>query len=202
MPYYKDINLLFIHIPKTGGTSLENYLQTKSSQSLYSDVTNNIMPELRLQQISLQHQFFKDIWRYRKHIGVNFDNIRIISIVRNPYDRIVSDLLYFNLIEKTTSLEKVYKTIQNYLTRTDLDNHNVPQYRFICDSKENLKVNMNQIKIFRTESLTKDLHEYGFTDYKGKDSSNSYMKYLNKDSISLINNFYKIDFIVFDYTMV
>ena len=61
MPYYKDINLLFIHIPKTGGTSLENYLQTKSSQSLYSDVTNNIMPEHSLQQISLQHQFFKDI---------------------------------------------------------------------------------------------------------------------------------------------
>jgi hypothetical protein len=28
------------------------------------------------------------------------------------------------------------------------------------------------------------------------------MKYLNKDSISLINSFYKIDFIVFDYIMI
>jgi len=202
MPYYKDINLLFIHIPKTGGTSLENYLQTKSSQSLYSGPTNNIMPEQSLQQISLQHQFFKDIWRYRKHIGVNFDNIRIISIVRNPYDRIISDLLYFNLINIYMKPEEVFDIIKIYLTRTDLDNHNVPQYRFICDSKENMTVNMNQIKIFRTETLTKDLHEYGFTDYKGKDSSNNYMKYLNKDSISLINNFYKIDFIVFDYMMV
>ena len=26
MPYYKDANLLFIHIPKTGGTSLRRFI--------------------------------------------------------------------------------------------------------------------------------------------------------------------------------
>ena len=202
MPYYKDINTLFIHIPKTGGTSLENYLQTKSSQTLYSGPTNNIMPECNLQHISLQHQYFCNIWRYRNILGVDFNNIKTITIVRNPYDRIISDLLYFDLIKKDTAPEKVYNAIQNYLKRTDLDNHNVPQYKFIRDVKGNLYKNMIQIKIFKTEKLTKELHEYGFTDYKGKSGANNYMNYLNKDSISLINKFYQVDFLIFGYTMI
>ena len=27
MPFYKELNLLFVHIPKTGGTSFEDYLK-------------------------------------------------------------------------------------------------------------------------------------------------------------------------------
>lgn len=32
MPYYKDINLLFIHIQKTGGTVVENELKIVKKQ--------------------------------------------------------------------------------------------------------------------------------------------------------------------------
>lgn len=202
MPYYKDIHTLFIHIPKTGGSSLEKYLQTKSTQTLFSGPTNDIIPENKLKNISLQHQFFCDIWRYRDILAIDFNNIKIITIVRNPYDRIISDLFHFKLIKNTTPPDKIFKIIYKYIKRTDLDNHNVPQYKFICDTKGNLNKNMSQIKIFKTETLTKDLHEYGFIDYKGPDKATHYMQYLNKDSIKLINEFYHIDFLIFGYTMI
>ena len=47
--------------------------------------------------------------------------------------------------------------------------------------------------------MTKDLHNLGFIDYKGKRTSNTYYKYLNKDSIKLINKIYKKDFKLFNY---
>ena len=51
MPYYKDIHTLFIHIPKTGGSSLEKYLQIKSTQTLFSGPTNDIIPENKLKNM-------------------------------------------------------------------------------------------------------------------------------------------------------
>ena len=36
MPYYSNINVLFIHIPKTGGTVIEEAIQKKTKQTLYS----------------------------------------------------------------------------------------------------------------------------------------------------------------------
>ena len=41
MPYYPYINLLFIHIPKTGGTIIGNEIKKKTKQRLYSDDINN-----------------------------------------------------------------------------------------------------------------------------------------------------------------
>jgi hypothetical protein len=47
MPYYKEIHTLFIHIPKTGGTSLEEYLRTKYTESIFSHVPDdNFLPSL------------------------------------------------------------------------------------------------------------------------------------------------------------
>ena len=121
MPYYKDIHTLFIHIPKTGGTKVEQYLRTKSEESLYSDHDSYVRHEepitgkkyrtflhdLPEKTVSLQHQCFKSILKFHKHLSIPFDkNLKIITIVRNPYDRMISDLFWFNLIQKTDTPEK------------------------------------------------------------------------------------------------
>ena len=100
MPYFKnnDINLLFIHIPKTGGTSLEQYFSDKYSiplniKSLYSDRINNL-----LFNSSLQHLTYNTIFKNKDILDIDFLNtLKIITIVRNPYTRIIIDLFFYRL---------------------------------------------------------------------------------------------------------
>ena len=204
MPYYKKQNLLFIHIPKTGGTVIENCIKKKTPQTLFSSLTNSLL-DFPYNKKSLQHQFYTTIYKFRDKLDVNFDNIKIFSVVRNPYDRIISDLLWWKLIKKDFTAEQVYNVIKNnYLYRDNLDNHNEPQYKFIVDENSEL---IKNIKIFKTEILNETNDELsklaGFNiDIKQVVRNKDYSKYLNKYSISLINSFYKKDFELFNYELI
>ena len=204
MPYYPNKNILFIHIPKTGGTVIENQIKKQYNQTLYSGKTNNIL-EYPYNKISLQHQFYTTIYKYKNILNINFNNIKIFSVVRNPYDRIISDLFWFNFITKDDSSDKVYNIIKNnYLYRDDLDNHNLPQYLFITDENKKLLPN---IKIFKTEELNiKDNELNNFLNIniniKRENVNKNYSKYLNRKSINIINNFYKKDFKLFGYNTI
>lgn len=203
MPYYKKINLLFIHIPKTGGTVLEQAIKKKYDQTLFSGKTNNLLPK-PYNKISLQHQFYSTIYEYRNKLNVNFDNIKVFSVVRNPYDRVISDLFWNKLIKTDFTKQQVYDVIKNnYLYRNDLDNHNQPQYKYITNENGEL---IKNIKLFKTENLNKSndkINEIiGFSiDIKQNNINKDYNRYLNKESISLINEFYKKDFELFNYEM-
>ena len=61
---------------------------------------------------------------------------------------------------------------------------------------------VENIRIIKTEDLTKSLQNMGFFDYNHIVNDNkSYMKYLNKDSIQIINSRFKKDFELFNYPM-
>lgn len=198
MPYFKDNNLLLIHIPKTGGTSLESYFYNKFKIKMNHDSLFGINPIIS--NISLQHLTYVDIMKNKDVLDID-DNPKIISIVRNPYDRIVSDLFYFGFIKPNTNMNNVYNIIKKYLENSSLDNHNIPQYKFLMDENNELI----DCIILKTESLNHDMHKCGFTDFaichnkNIKVNKNNYMKYLNKQSIELINSFYDKDFEIFGY---
>lgn len=203
MPYYPDINILFIHIPKTGGTSLEGFFSKKSSQQLFCcHGWNNVFPkETHLSNYSLQHQSLKDIEKYKELFPqIKFDkNLKIISVVRNPYNRIISDLKFNRLLNTNTKdPDKIYDIIKKFVESPyeKYDNHNRPQYQYLINDKNEID---SRVTIFRSETLTKDMQNYGFPDYRGKETSPQYLHLLNEKSIELINKVYDLDFKFFNY---
>ena len=207
MPYYVKKHILFIHIPKTGGTTIEETLKKGDIQTMYSKRTNRLMPRRALRAISLQHQTLNNIIKFRRRLPVKFNKkLRIITVVRNPYKRLVSDLFWFKLINNGTKPERVFEVIKNYVRGKNFDNHNIPQYKFLVDDNNRM---YNRIIIMKTESLTEQMKRYFNVNLtrnsyvqSGRKIKKNYMSFLNENSINLINNFYKRDFELFGYEFI
>lgn len=212
MPYFKnnDANILFIHIPKTGGSSLEKYFSSKcnielNNNSLYLFIDEDIkLNNNMIINSSLQHITYKQMIEYNNVFNIDFSNIKIITIVRNPYERIVSDLFFLNIINVDTSKDEIYNIIQEYLKSSDYDNHNIPQYLFITDNDNKIIPN---IHLLHTETLTDDMKKIGYEDFDVCDNKNkfgelNYYDYLNNESIAIINDFYHLDFVLFGYNKI
>ena len=210
MPYFKNnkTNLLLIHIPKTGCTSLECYFSMKSNivlnpDSLYVTTTNtNYFKGVKFDS-SFQHLTYNTIMNNKDIFNIEETNLQVLSVVRNPYHRIISDLFYYKKIKTDSSPEEVHNVIKAYLNENDtLDNHVLPQHKFITDDSGNLVKN---IIIARTETLQQDMINLGYTDFNIKINVNQlvnaklYSEYLNNDSIKLINEYYDKDFTLFNY---
>lgn len=212
MPYFynKDINILFIHIPKTGGSSIEVYLSKKYNIKLdqnslwYKQIFDyNFIYDSN--KITPQHQTYTTLYKYRNEFKINFhDNLKLITIVRNPYDRIISVFFWWKLITIKSTKEEVFKIMSKYVYENSniYDNHNIPQYKFITDNDDNI---IDNIIILKTETLTDDMKNLGYNDFNLNILKNKlnieYNNYLNLDSIHLINTFYEKDFKLFNYEM-
>ena len=211
MPYFnnkKDINLLLIHIPKTGGSSLEIYFSIK-----YKILLNH--ESLRSETIlecfnnrSLQHFTFQDIINYNNSFyNIDFNDLKILTIVRNPYDRVVSDLFWNKLITINSTKEEIYDELLNsyfnkYKENKDIyDNHVTPQYLYLLDNNNEL---LKDIIILKTENLNNQMIDLGYKDFNfhslnSRVDKRDIRKFLNNMSIQLINNFYAKDFEIFGY---
>ena len=205
MPYFKKINTLLIHIPKTGGTSVENYFYNRydikrTLSTLYSSLT------YRINNHSFQHSTFQELYENRKYLEIDFDNLKILSIVRNPYERIISDLFFFKLINLEMTQEQIFDKIKYFLETDDCryDNHKIELYKYLINNKNIIDKN---ITILKTENLTNGMKSQGYEDFDLEDNKThrnkiNYIELLNENSINLINKFYKKDFEYFNYNMI
>lgn len=214
MPYFdinkcnKELkNILFIHIPKTGGTSIELYLSDKYHIKLDEEhILTTMKSNNFFEGISLQHQTLLNIINNNNIFKIDFNEIDIITVIRNPYHRLLSDLFFLNMIKPDSDQDEIHKIVKNILNenRTNkkkYDNHFTPQYLFISDEYNNLYPN---IKILRTENLNNMMYELGYIDFnnfhnKSSNKIEDIDKYFNRLTKNIINKYYERDFILFNY---
>ncbi len=190
--YKKNKPLQFIHIPKTGGTSIED--SAKKEGVLWGRYNNDLKGMLN----------GKTKWHtppYKlKNIYFNKDIIPF-TIVRNPYTRLVSEFNYeLNyrkaLFSKYNDINEFVKTLDNSKEFDRMnnicDNHLLPQTQYTKNVKE----------ILYFENLNNDfrklLKKYNYPNikllHKNKSKSKFTINDLNEESINIIRKIYKDDF--------
>jgi hypothetical protein len=200
------LTVVFIHIPKTGGTSVEQYFGGKLGKTLdknnYSTEHIQPIPNSLDPNVSPQHQLFSGMVKVVDKFDICF------SIVRNPYTRLISDLFFIGLINEKSSQQDVEVAILKYLTESIklYDYHHREQYKFLQNDQGEID---SRIKILKKEDLVNGMISIGFNDFnvyenqnRGNVAEDKYMSFLSDWSIKLINIFYKRDFELFDYNMI
>jgi hypothetical protein len=204
MPYFEKLDILFIHIPKTGGSNIENFFLIYSNEQPHIHHLMSYNKNLKFNHHSLQHSTLREYIEHHSFFNISFSNhLKIITVVRNPYERIMSDLFFLRLASVHDTSIEIEKIIESYLSNSNTyDNHKIPQYQFLIDEKNKI---YPKIKILKNESLNQEMESIGFPEFKfycENVKPKSYMKYLSKKSIIMINNFYKKDFEYFNYSMI
>jgi len=187
-------NAIFIHIPKSAGSSIEMALYNTWGMVTHTKALT-----------------------YQKADPKKFNQYYTFTFTRNPYDRFVSAYNYLikggrNKFDKSWAKQHLqYKTFNDFvlsLTNPDIRKiifsyiHFIPQYQFI--SNENNQIIIN--KIFQFENLNSDFLELCRTlniqvklSHENQFIHPHYLSYYNTESKKIIAKLYETDFQLLNY---
>ena len=199
--------ITFIHIPKTGGTSLNKLFKRRGI---------NI----------INHNIRDKGFRYLKEISKNDDDEIRFCYVRNPYDRVVSaffylskgginrgdyeDALKFNILKYQGDFESFVKYELYESSPIFEQMHFKEQYKWICDNNGNILVDEilrfedfgNEILSFFKKNNLKVPFMWRLRGVPHKNSSkkDNYKTYYSEETKNIIAKVYETDFKLFYYS--
>jgi|19_taG_2_1085344.scaffolds.fasta_scaffold35728_2 hypothetical protein len=183
----EEKKFIFIHIPKTGGSSITKSIEKYSTNKIiwknknevfvnHKDVPNYKHRSMD-QLISIHNNEFKDYFKF--------------TIVRNPYDRILSFIFW-----STGGRNVNNKTIDHYITKIK------PLSWFMGDHKFNYIIKFeNLVNDFEEVCRLLKLDIIPLKQLNKSAYNHKYKNYLTKSHIEKINEKHKQDFIYFGYKM-
>jgi hypothetical protein len=190
---------IFIHIPKSAGTSIET-----SPIFFDSKETTGKAPAGHTSCLQFQNLFPNEFKEYFK-----------FSFVRNPWDRLVSAYFHYrqnilNYGDKKNYEKYLYKYdsfdefIRKFVNEDNIYKiiHLKPQYEFLCDCNNNIMVDF----VGRVENIEKDFKiickKIGVI-YKLKNKRKTrhghYSNFYVKDTMKIVERVYKKDIEFFGY---
>lgn len=202
MPVFRrdNFSILYVHIPKTGGSTIESLFKQSGFSIEYLD-TGGKNSLNNLTHCSPQH-FHREILESIFNIE-KFDYI--FTTIRNPISRIKSEYLMMNRGNKTDVNKWITDTLSTFNNNPFIyDNHIRPQSDFILGSGDIFKLedgfNLEWIENLE-EKIPFNLHKNISHDLNRKklDGITTSDVMLNTKTTELIMNFYKDDFNNFKY---
>lgn len=213
-----ELKFIFLHIPKSAGSSITWFLRDMSSDqiSLNKDKNHRLYMDVHVFNKELADKgqcakYFEHImYNNAKHLSLNeykqFYGNHIVNsyfkftVVRNPYDRVLSGY-FFWYVDKNNFNGIFDKHIFKKMILVQLPR----QIDFVDESVhvvkyENLITDLNDIEFFKQKGITFDnLPELNKTTNEKNKEKINYHKYLDTELKKYIYEYYKLDFELFNY---
>lgn len=220
MPISYQHKTIFIHIPKCAGTSIEKILGMAAQEDLFAydhiyQLKNIHVPKEKFtsEEYTLciaktpQHLTFRELKKIVPEDSTN--NFFKFSIVRNPFSKFVSEYNYIKSLAKHSEIVDIMSlarslTFDSFKRIHRFDAHLETQTSFLINESGKIE---SSIKLYKFEDLSEcfsDILKIGPIDYqihaRKNTDTNSYKEYYTKELIEVVKNFYKDDFLNFNYS--
>ena len=229
MPVYHDYKLIHVHIPRSGGTSIQKELfEDFDGQKVYVGTKPVDLYGISGGKV-LQHLTCNEMLR-ENYVSIKmFDNYFKFTVVRNPYYRIISQYLWSIEDKNATSFhDYIVNIVDNFASYGGVIRfpfnkqsefqilHLRPQWKFIYNDNRNDN-NINTCpkllvdKVIRMENYEEEVNKFleEHCDKKtpaSKQHKCNYGKtiknmYTSNELLDIVNKYYKKDFELLDYPM-
>lgn len=188
---YKNLKCVYIHIPKTAGTSIETCLREQND----------------IQQVVGGHSTCQALMH---HKSKEMSNLFTFTVVRNPFDRLLSAYKYMLKMETNDILGNgdikecvdFRDFVMNYLNSETISNmHLRPQYEFvvykgeICVDYWGKYENLDRVWKVICKKLGKDIS----LPWLNKSNTEHYSSFYDDEMIVKVRRLYQQDFNLFGY---